>query len=225
MWRHVVVGTKCSWLHGDPRGFRDREHRLHSSGDYKDRPPAGEHAGLFRFNQQRSGEPVDLDVEARVIVCRTFVLKWRSLGYRIIVCSVGERHLHAVIDGPDDYGQLTKAVGKSKQKASHAVRLLLPGSIWAANGGFKPIRGRGHFRNSYKYVRTRQEAGTVVWSHRSDEDWIADESVGAVLMRGKREAPARLFPKPASEGTPEDPGRPASDPALRRTSETGLEEQ
>ena len=205
VWRHVVVGTKNSWLHGDPRGFRSRDHRLHSSGDYKEPPPCGEHAGLLRYHQRNAGEPVDLGVEARIQVCRAFVLKWQSLGYRVIVCSVGERHLHAVLEGPEDYGQLGKEVGKCKQKASHAVRHLLPSSIWAANGGFKPIRGRGHFRNSYTYVRTRQEAGTVVWSHRPDEDWIADETVGVVLMRGKGQTPDRLLPKPASEGTPEDP--------------------
>ena len=187
-WRHIVVGTLCSWLHGDPRGFRSRDHRLDSSGDYKNPPPPGEHDGLRRYHERRSSDPIDLDVDARVIVCRAFVRKWRSLGYRIIVCSVGKRHLHAVVEGPDDYGELTKLVGQCKQKASHAVRHLLPGTIWAANGGFKPVRGPGHFRNSYKYVRTYQEAGTIVWSHRPDENWIDDESVNIVLMRGRRDA-------------------------------------
>ena len=190
-WRHIVVGTQCSWLHGDARGFRSRDHRLHSSGDYKDPPPAGEHEGLHRYHQQRSAEPVDLTIDARVIVCRAFVNKWRSLGYRIIACSVGKRHLHAVVEGPDDYGELTKAVGKAKQAASHAVRHLVPGTIWAATGGFKPVRGTGHLRNSYKYVRTRQEAGTVVWSHRDDENWVDALSVDVIFMRGRRD-PTRL---------------------------------
>jgi len=203
-WRHIVVGTKCSWLHGDSRGFRDRNHRLHSSGDYKDPPPSGEHGGLHRYFEERSGKPVDLDVSARIMICDAFVRKWRSLSFRIIVCSVGQWHLHAVVEGPDDYGEFTKAVGKAKQKASHAVRHLLPGTVWAANGGFKPIRGRGHFRNSYKYVRTCQEAGTIVWSHRPDENWIDDTTINVILMRGRRD-PIRLS-KPASEGTPEDPG-------------------
>ena len=210
LWRHVVVNTRNSWLHGDPRGFRNRDHRVHSSGDYNDPPPPGEHAGLFRYHCQRSGEPVDLGVEARIIICQAFVLKWRSLGFRVIACAVGKRHLHAVVEGPYDYGRLTRAIGKCKQKASHAIRHLLPGTIWAANGNFKPIRGGGHFRNSYKYVRTRQESGAVVWSHRPDEDWIGDPLVGVVLMRGKREPPIHLHRfTPASEGTPEDPDRPA----------------
>ena len=129
------------------------------------------------------------------------------MGYRVIACSVGRRHLHAIVEGPTDHRRFDKEVGRAKQAASHAARRLLPGSIWAATGGFKPVRGRGHFRNSYKYVRTCQEGGTVVWSHGPDEDWIADEHVGVVLMRDKRDA-IRLHVKPASEGTPEGPDQP-----------------
>ncbi len=156
-------------MHGDERGFRSRRHRLHSSGDYKDPPPPGEDAGLHRYHADGAGVPVNLSLDARVIICEALVLKWQALGYRIIVCSVGERHLQSVVKGPHEYAAFIKEVGRPKQAASHTVRHLLPGTVWAANGGFKPIRGRGHCRNSYKYVRTRQERGTVVWSHRPDE--------------------------------------------------------
>jgi hypothetical protein len=45
-WRHIIVNTKNTWFHGDDRAVRDRDHRIHSSGDYKNPPPEGEHAGL-----------------------------------------------------------------------------------------------------------------------------------------------------------------------------------
>jgi hypothetical protein len=45
LWRHVIINTFCTWLHSDERGFRSRKHRIHSSGDYRRRPPKGEHAG------------------------------------------------------------------------------------------------------------------------------------------------------------------------------------
>jgi hypothetical protein len=45
-WRHVIVNTRCSWLHGDLRGFRNRKHRIHSSGDYRNPPPPEEHRVL-----------------------------------------------------------------------------------------------------------------------------------------------------------------------------------
>jgi hypothetical protein len=55
--RHCILNARCSWLHGDKRGFRSREHRMQSSGDYKHRPPE-EHAGLRKYHEHRSSEPV-----------------------------------------------------------------------------------------------------------------------------------------------------------------------
>ena len=41
-WWHVTLSTYGSWLPGDQRGFRSRKHKIHSSGDYKNPPPASE---------------------------------------------------------------------------------------------------------------------------------------------------------------------------------------
>ncbi len=49
-WWHNILSTHGSWLPGNPRGFRSRNHRIHSSGDYKNPPPLGEHAGLHRLS-------------------------------------------------------------------------------------------------------------------------------------------------------------------------------
>jgi REP element-mobilizing transposase RayT len=182
-----MLGTRCSWLHGDRRGFRDRGHRTHSSGDYKQRPPETEHAGLHRYYNNRSGKPVEFDLEVRILVCAEFVRKMRKLGYRIIACSVGDRHLHALVELESDYDQRRIVLGKCKQKASHAVRALLPGKIWSEGREFKKINDKGHLKNTYDYIRTKQEAGAIVWSHKPDEDWVFDESVGIVMMlKGKR---------------------------------------
>jgi hypothetical protein len=117
----------------------------------------------------------------------------QSLGIRIIACAVGKNHLHALADLPIDYGQAKKEVGKCKQKASHAVRALKPGSIWAEGGSYKCIKDAEHLHNTYGYIRTRQDPGTVVWSHNSNEDWIADPTVGTIVMiAGKKQR--RLFP-------------------------------
>ncbi len=72
-WRHIVIGTLRSWLHGDERGFRSRRHRVHSSGDDNDPPPPGEHAGLHRYHADGAGDPVDLHLDVRVIICEAFV--------------------------------------------------------------------------------------------------------------------------------------------------------
>ena len=89
---------------------------------------------------------------------------------------------------------MKRIVGKCKQKASHAVRDVLPGSIWSEGGKFEEIKDKAHLHNTYDYIRLRQESGTVVWSHRPDEHWIANPQVGVIVMgfRGKR---IRVFAK------------------------------
>jgi len=50
-WFHITFSTYGAWLPGDPRGFRAWKHKRHSSGDYTNRPPRGEHAGLHAAAQ------------------------------------------------------------------------------------------------------------------------------------------------------------------------------
>ncbi len=116
-----------------------------------------------------------------------FVRKMRTLGFRIIAASLGEQHLHFLAELPFDLEEIERIAGKCKQRASHAVRKELPGSIWSAGGEFKWINGRSHLKNAYSYIRTEQEPGTVVWSHRPEETWI-DFDVPTRVMgpRGKR---------------------------------------
>lgn len=128
----------------------------------------------------------------------------RRLGYRIIACSVGSAHLHAVVELPANYTQVRSVVGKCKQKASHAVRDVLPGSIWSEGGECREVRDAGHLRNAYGYVRTKQERGTIVWSHRPDENWLDDVSVGVVVM-GMGRKQLRMF-----GFTPDPPDAPGT---------------
>jgi hypothetical protein len=186
-WRHVILNTRCSWLHGDERGFRSRGHRIHSSGDYRHRPPVTEHAGLRQYHQDRSGAPVSFSQEVRIIILREFVLKMRSLNHGIKTCSVGEQHLHAVPELPFDYELMKREVGKCKQKASHAVRELLPGSIWSEGGTFKEFTDDSHLDNTFDYIRLKQEAGTIVWSQLDEENWIDHPEVGVIVMAPGRE--------------------------------------
>jgi REP element-mobilizing transposase RayT len=170
-------------------------------------PPKDEHAGLHRWHRERSGEPITFDVSLRIVVVQTFVRKLSRLDHRVIACSCSDKHLHALCELPSDYKSVVREVGKGKQRVSHALRDILPGTIWSAGGEYKPIRDRGHLQNTYHYIRKKQEAQTVVWSHARDEDWIADASVGVVLMQ-LGQARIRVFAcaqTPASEGTPEDP--------------------
>ena len=200
-WQHVIVNARCSWLHGDPRGFRDRDHRLHSSGDYKHPPPADEHAAIFRYYRRRAGKAIHFSLALRILILREFVQKLRALEHPVIAAAIAARHLHALTDLPNNYEQMKREIGKCKQKASHAVRTVLPGTIWAAGAEFMRINDRPHLHNTYAYIRKKQEAGAVVWSHKDDENWIDCPEVGIPIML-RRGAITRVFglpQTPASE--------------------------
>ena len=59
-WRHIIINTHGSWLHGDQRGFRNRGPRIHSAGDYKHRTPKGEHANLLKYMKEKCPKKVKI---------------------------------------------------------------------------------------------------------------------------------------------------------------------
>ena len=87
---------------------------------------------------------------------------------------------------PHDLEEIRKILGKCNQRASHAVRDRLPGNIWSSGGEFKWINGKSHLKNAYVYIREKQESGTVVWSHRPDENWIDFEVAVKVMIARRR---------------------------------------
>ncbi len=171
-WRHVIINTRCSWLHGDARGFRSRQHRIHSSGDYKNPPLKEEHKGLREYYKARSGQPVTIGTDLREIVVRAFVEKLRELDYRVVVVSASGRHVHALVELPDDRAEVRRIIGKCKQRASHAVRHALPGSIWGEGGEYRLVMDDEHYDNAFNYIRTKQGPDALVWSILEDENWI-----------------------------------------------------
>jgi REP element-mobilizing transposase RayT len=162
IWRHVICNTLCSWLPGDPRGFRNRQHRIHSSGDYKTPPPTGEHAGLYNHNANRSGERVDIADILRRRIAETFAENLQTQGFTVSIASVSQTHLHALVRLPLDRRQTKRIVGDAKRVASRSVKSEMPGRVWSEGGTYKPVRNVGHYNAAYEYIRTRQEEGAYV---------------------------------------------------------------
>ena len=79
-WAHVVTSTRGQWLPGDRRGFRSRQHRVHSSGDYRRPPPPEEHEGLRRVAEAISTGPVFLATVHRRVVVEAIQAKLTLLG-------------------------------------------------------------------------------------------------------------------------------------------------
>ncbi|QNN20740.1 hypothetical protein HED60_00150 [Planctomycetales bacterium ZRK34] len=161
-WWHLIFHTLGSWLHGDPRGFRSRDHRIHSSGDYKNPPPSGEHDKLHRYHRRRS-RVVKLAPNLYPSVGGAVRNKCDKSNRRVLAISVDATHVHALVQLPDDYEVVRRFAAGLKQASSHAVREVLPGRVWA--GGGKPIRirDRSHHRRVFAYILEHASEGAWVW--------------------------------------------------------------
>lgn len=197
-WRHVIVNTRCSWLHGNVRGFRNRKHRIHSSGDYKNPPPPEEHAGLRAYHQQRSGEPIRIPQAMRERAGLAFVRRFRKERHRVLAVAVSAEHLHALVELPDDPAQIRLIVGRCKCAATEAMKPALSGRVWAEGGEFKPVDERDYEQNVYGYILTKQGRTAWTWSYRDElgaprfpAEWEQRRSKSAGKARGTRSGPSR----------------------------------
>src|SRR5258708_24422024 len=91
-WRHVIISTYNSWLPGDPRGFRSVDHKIHSSGDYKNPPPKGEHAGLHQHSKSISGDTVVIPEDLRKTIGFAIQRELVEHGHRVLVISIVATH-------------------------------------------------------------------------------------------------------------------------------------
>ncbi len=166
LWRHVVLGTLNSWLPGDPRGWRSRGHRKHSSGDYKRRPPEGEHDDIHRNSKRISGKPIVIPRPCRPVIGTKFIDKLAQYEQQLLCVSVGGMHVHLLVELPADLRETKRIIGQCKSAASHAVRDRLPGRVWGRDGGFDRVNDRAHQRNVYGYILKHAAEGAWVWSFR-----------------------------------------------------------
>lgn len=172
-WWHVIISTYNSWLPGDARGFRSRDHKIHSSGDYKAPPPKEEHEGLRKYHEQKADEPVVIPEEAKETVGRAILAKLEKLEHRCLALSVASTHSHWLVELPEDEKTVRKIVGECKTKSSHAIREVLPGKVWAFRGKFIRVKNRKHHQNTYGYIRGQDDAW--IWDYKQEPEKNKDE--------------------------------------------------
>lgn len=173
-WWFITLGTAYSWLPGDHRGFRSKDHGIHSSGDYKNPPPEGEHEGLYQYHKKRHPNAVVIPKEARLIVAITITKVIRELGYRVIAVSVSDVHTHIVAELPIDLQEFKKIIGKVKCDSSRAIRKLLPGKVWSRGDDHDLIHTKAHRHNSFIYVKDKQGPWAAVWSCEGTKEAMLD---------------------------------------------------
>jgi hypothetical protein len=161
----VQIGTYCAWLPGDNRGFRSKDHGIHSSGDYRNPPPPEEHEGLRKYHEERCPGAVKIPRELRLRIAIRFAESLLDRGHRVLVVSVGERHAHVVTELPLDERTYNKELGRAKCDASRCARKELPGRIWARDDRHDMLRDERYQRNAFFYVRNKQGPTAAVWCY------------------------------------------------------------
>ncbi|MDY7107662.1 MAG: hypothetical protein SYC29_03405 [Planctomycetota bacterium] len=164
---HAICTLYGNWPPGDPRGWRSRRHKRHSSGDYKDPPPPGEHEGLHRHaRSSMTTAPARLRPDQYPLVGRAFLWKRNALGCSARILSCGPTHLHVLFDGPA--GDATPVLGKCKQYSS--LKLAdHRGQLWGERAKIIRVRDLPHARNTFAYIRDHAlKEGAWIW--RCDRD-------------------------------------------------------
>jgi REP element-mobilizing transposase RayT len=174
-WRHLIMNTHCSWLHGDERGFRSRGHRIHSSGDYKKPPPRDEHLGLRKYHKRRSGDPTILPRDAFKVIGSAILQSLRAKGHRVVAVSVNATHAHAIVELPDVVTQIKRICGWCKFFGTRALRRMNSSfrarEIWSGGETYDPVDTRGHLDSAHDYVAYKQGRDAWAWSYRTGAKW------------------------------------------------------
>lgn len=170
LWRHCVLNTKNTWLHGDERGFRSRNRAIRSSGDYKQRPPPEEYRKLREYFERVTGDEVRIARKLRAIVGIAMLMTLREAGYRLLAIAVAKVHAHVIVELPTARARVKEMIGQAKRKSSRAVKDWLPGSIWAAGGEYKIVKDIDHLDNAVRYVLFDQGPDAWTWSFKDSAD-------------------------------------------------------
>jgi len=173
-WYHHTAHTFGSWLRGDPRGWRTRNHREHVGGDYKKPPEAGTWEWLFAYSKHlMKRDAVTLDWKLRAFVLHCVVAKLLADGVEVLVASLDSRHLHVLARYPKVPPRY--ALGYAKKYATQMLKahglavgfnLQLGQGIWAKRSHPEPIADRKHQLFAFDYILKHANRGSVLWHYR-----------------------------------------------------------
>lgn len=185
-WYHLMTNTFGTWLPGDARGFRTRDHREHVEGDYKSPPPTGmfekRHAKAMTLLKR---EAVALKPRAREAAVRAIVHALVTVHeLDVLSLCVGGVHLHLLVRLPaslrqkptpskrglrgssvDDPARHYLGIAKKESaKILAGERFVEPGGVWAKRGKVVPIANRAHQLCTFRYILDHVDEGAAVWS-------------------------------------------------------------
>ena len=165
-WYHITVHAYGSWLRGDPRGWRSRDHREHVQGDYKNPPPKGKYDRLSAKSKSlMPREPVRIATDLRKFVVDSFVERLHRDDIEVLAASVDSKHIHLVARFEDHRPH--HWIGRAKKHVSHLLRQEGlredEGGLWAKRSRAEPIKDRKHQLNCFRYIIAHSSKGAVIW--------------------------------------------------------------
>ena len=165
-WYHVTTNTYGTWLPGDPRGWRERHHKRHVAGDYKNPPPPGTGEALHRYAQSRlKRSPVHLNPPQRAVVGQAMADMLIRQGLDVLALSMDAVHCHLLARFPD--GQVRAHVGRAKKHAAFQVRTCgHTGKLWERFCHAVPVADRAHQVSAFHYICSHTKKGAWVWTFR-----------------------------------------------------------
>ena len=174
-WFHIQGHTYGTWLRGDARGWRARNHREHIDGDYKSPPPAGLYGALRKRSKELMKQSaVRLNPPQRCIAGRAMIETLLAIGVQVIAVSVSALHFHLLARFPST--NVRGLAGQAKRRSSWVLGSHgLPGTVWAKRCGVLPIKNRSHQVNVFRYILAHAGEGAWVWSFRERLCWLSDQ--------------------------------------------------
>ena len=170
-WYHVNGNTYGTWLPGDPRGWREKRHRKHVEGDYKNPPPKGSgDALLYHSRKLLKHPPVRLNREQQKVAGRAMVDELVAKGIEVLVLSMDAIHYHILARFHDK--RVRPVVGLAKLNAYHRLRdQWKVQKAWERLSHVKPVTDRTHQVNVFNYILSHKEKGAWVWNYREGLYW------------------------------------------------------
>jgi len=164
-WFHVTFSTYGTWLRGDKRGFRDHDHRIHSSGNYKTPPPEREHALLRDWTRRVMHKPpVHLSKQQRQRAGETIVENLKSKQVDLLAIAVMSDHAHLLANFPVNTARAM--IGVAKSDSSRSIGAQIPGTVWAKKCLLTRMRDKDHHINTFRYIVNHRSQDAWVWTFR-----------------------------------------------------------
>ena len=162
-WYHIIMSTYGSWLYGDARGFRTRQHREHVEGDYKNPPPPGEYAAQERCSRDSLKQPpVELPQSLRSVMGLALKERFEGLGAVMVCVAVSGQHIHLLVKTP--VGQARAWTGIAKRQAWFVLRGHgWVGKLWGKRSKEISLTDRAHQLKVYRYILAHGSQGAWIW--------------------------------------------------------------